>query len=452
MGHVFTLTDGTTTISLVASGVLLDNYAMSVPEGDDVTVVDTVDIMVEGASGAAMQSKARAIEAMMDAATRYHRTRTGARVFVTAQLISDADAWRSEIVGGRLEPADDTLAVWANNKARMTLYIERMPYWEGPETPLPLSNGNGTNNTAGLTLYNDGSGVGTSPTVRNNWAQIAAGVVTGALPAAVNVELKNTTGSAQTLNAVHMANLALNDPTNFPHILQAEARTAGGTVAANASASGGSVVQLTNYVSGQTVTWDLSATLLQKTQGRWFRLMLSLFYRTATVDKAETVQAEILDGTGAFVLVSGPEVAIAHASIAFDPLFDLGALPLPPGGYDAAWGALKLRLTFRIASGTATTYLDYLQITPTDSYRVLDMRPAAIANNALVVDNGYDDLAYVETAGARAPYVMPRGEPLLVWPGKLQRIYVLADRVSGPLDIDHKWAVRAWYRPRRLSI
>ena len=447
MGHVFTLTDGTTTISLVASGVLLDNYAMSVPEGDDVTVVDTVDIMVEGASGAAMQSKARA---MMDAATRYHRTHTGARVFVTAQLISDADAWRSEIVGGRLEPADDTLAVWANNKARMTLYIERVPYWEGPETQIPLTNGNGTNDTAGLAVYNDGSNTGTSPTKRNNYVQLSA--ITGALPAPVKLELKNASGGAQTFNAIYLATNAFSDPANLVHILQAESRTTGGTTAGNANASGSSQLQLTNYVSGQTVVWDLPAALLQAAQGRWFRLLLGLTYRTATVDKAETVQAEILDSTGAFVLVRGPEVAIAHAAIGFIPFYDLGALPLPPGGYDAAWGALKLRLTFRIASGTATTYLDFIQFTATDSYRVLDMRPAAIANNALVVDNGYDDLAYVETAGARAPYVLPRGDALMVWPGQLQRIYILADHPSGFPTMTHKWAVRAWYRPRRLSI
>jgi hypothetical protein len=129
---------------------------------------------------------------------------------------------------------------------------------------------------------------------------------------------------------------------------------------------------------------------------------------------------------------------------------NLGAFPLPPGGYDASWGALKLRLTLRLANGTANTYLDFIQITPTDSYRALDMRPIAVANNALIVDNGYDGLAYVETGGVRAPHVLPRGDPLMVWPGKLQRIYVLASYQD--FYITDKWAARLWYRPRRVSI
>jgi hypothetical protein len=35
MAHVFALTDGTTTISLVASSVYLENYDLKVPQDDD---------------------------------------------------------------------------------------------------------------------------------------------------------------------------------------------------------------------------------------------------------------------------------------------------------------------------------------------------------------------------------------------------------------------------------
>ena len=452
MAHVYTLTDGTTTISLVASGVWLENYDMKVPQDDDKTVVDTVDIIINAATGALVQAQAQAIYAMLEAARQYQETRTGARVFVTAQLISDTDTWRAELVGGRMELAEDALAVWGNYKVRATLYLERVPYWEGAETPIPLTNTNGTNNTTGLAIYNNGDATSTSPTARNNHVLIAAADVVGALPAPVKIELKNSTGSAQTLNAIHMANLALTSPSNFPHILEAEDRTTGGTTISDSGCSNGIYLQLTSYTSGQTVVWNLSTTLLQKSVGRWFRLLLAIKYRTATHAQSETVQAEILDSTGAFVVASGPEVSISTVAPGPYPLTDLGAFPLPPGGYDSAWGALKLRLTFRLASGTATTQLDFIQITSTDSYRVLDMRPTAIANNALVVDNGLDRLAYVETSGARAPYAFPRGAPLMVWPGKLQRVYILADMPSGGINIDLKWLVRMWYRPRRVSV
>lgn len=452
MGHVFTLTDGTTTISLVASGVLLDNYAMSVPEGDDVTVVDTVDIMVEGASGAAMQSKARAIEAMMDAATRYHRTRTGARVFVTAQLISDADAWRSEIVGGRLEPADDTLAVWANNKARMTLYIERAPYWEGPETQIPLTNGNGTNNTAGLTVYNANDGSGTSPNKRNNYLQIAATDVVGVLPAPVKLELKNATGIMMQVSNMHLATNAFSDPANLAYILEAESRTGGGTVTADGAASGGSKSVLSGYVSGAWIYWNIEATLLQKTQGRWFRALVSLRSRTATAAQAETMQAELRDSTGVNVLFRGPEVAVNERATAGYPLVDLGALPMPPGSSAASFERVQLWITLRLASGTATTAIDFVQLTPTDSYMPLQIMPIGIMANDIILYDGIDGASYVTANGFKGPYLRTASDPLVVYPGKLQRISVLASHDDTPYYITDKWAVRAWYRPRRLSI
>jgi len=452
MPHVFALTDGTTTISLVASDVALENYDMKVPQDDDATVVDTVDILISGTTGALMQTKARAIEAMLEAARQYQETRTGAPIYVTAQLISDTDVWRSELIGGRMELAEDALAVWGNYKARATLYLERVPYWEGAETQIPLTNGNATNDTTGLAIYNNGDSSVLAPNKRHNYLQIAAADVVGALPAPVKIELKNSTGSAQTLNAIYMANLALSTPTSFPHILEAEDRTAGGTTISDSGCSGGVYLQLTTYSSGQTVSWDLSAAMLQLSVGRWFRLLLAVRNRTATLAQSETVQAEILDSTGAFVVARGPEVIISTAVLGQYPFTDLGAFPLPPGGYSSAWGALKLRLTFRLASGTATTQLDFMQITATDSYRVLDMRPTAIANNALVVDNGTDRLAYVETSGARAPYALPRGAPLMVWPGRLQRVYILADRPTGPINVDLKWLARMWYRPRRVTI
>jgi hypothetical protein len=447
--HAITLTDGTTTVNLynIPAGAFPTTWRLAAPEEAQPTIGEAIDLLVQASSVANLQTAVRQIETLLDDAVRRNRTKVGPRVFLTVQWDGEASAWRSEVLGGRLEMhgAPDQ---FSRLKVEATLGITRRAYWEGPETQLPLSNGNGTDNTAGLTIYNNGDASGTSPNVRNNWVQIDGSDVTGALPAPVKIELKNTTGSSRTWDIFHLANLALNSPSNFPHILEAEARVTGGTVGVNANASGGNQLQFSNYTSGQWATWDLSATLLQKTQGRWFRLLLVPRLRSALDAQAETVQAEIMDATGAFVLWSGPEVALPRLNL--NSVVNLGAFPLPPGGYDASWGALKLRLTLRLANGTANTYLDFIQITPTDSYRALDMRPIAVANNALIVDNGYDALAYVETGGVRAPHVLPRGDPLMVWPGKLQRIYVLASYQD--FYITDKWAARLWYRPRRVSI
>lgn len=452
MGHIFTLTDGTTTISLVASGVWLENYAMSVPQEDDATVVDTVDIIINAASGALVQTQAQALDAMLKAAARYHATRTGARVFVTAQLISDGTAWRSELAGGRMELADDALAVWANNKLRATLYLERAPWWEGDETQIPLTNGNGTNNTAGLQIYNCNDGSGSSPTKRNNYAQIAAGVITGALAAPVKVELKQNLAGTATDSGLFMATNADSDPANLNHMLEAESRAYGGTVTSDSACSGGSKIVFSAYSSAAEAYWNLDSAIIQKTAGRWFRLLLAVRSRTATAAQMETIQADLRDSTGVNVLYRGPEVPFNAAGTAGYPLVDLGAFPLPPGSSAVAYERVQLWITLRLASGSATTALDFIQLTPADNYRPVRIVPIGILANDVLVDDGIDGASYATAAGYRGPFLRTSTGPLMVWPGKLQRIYVLTDNEAAAFSITDRWLMRAWYRPRRLSI
>jgi hypothetical protein len=450
MAHAFSLTDGTTTISLTTSGVLLEQYAMGAPQDNEDTVTDTVDILISAATGALVQTAARAIDAMLAAAIRRTQQRVGPHIYVTAQIDSDTAAWRSEIVNGRMELAEDGLNVWANKLARCTLYIERKPWWEGAETQIPLTNGNGTNVTGatGIVVYNNGDESGTSPTKKSNYVQIAAADVVGALPAPLKFELKNKTGGAVQWSKFYLANNAFSDPANFPHILEAEARSAGGTIVASAGLSGGNYVSLI-YTGSGTLTWTLAAALLQQTRGRWFRLILNGTFRNATDAQGETVQASIMDNSATYTLWTGPEVRMEV--VQKKPLLDIGAIPLPPATYDATWGALTLRLTYKVLSTGATEFLDFVQLTPTDAYRVLRTRLTSIASNALIVDNGIDGVSYVEASAVRYPYLIAEGQPLMVYPGVLQRVLILASQVDG-VDVSEKFEARAWYRPRRITL
>lgn len=458
MAHAFSLTDGTTTISLTTSGIMLENYGMAAPQSEldqpaPVSVTDTVDIYISGATGAAVQTAARALDALLAQAIRRRAERTGPRVYVQAQLDSDTGVWRSELLNGRMELQEDALAVWANKLARGTLYLERVPYWEGPETGIPLANGNGTwdgSSATGLAVYNCNDASGTAPNKRNNYVQIAATDVVGALPAPVKLELKNAIGSSETWANFYLANNAFSDPANLTTILEGEARVSGGTVTVNGNCSGGNVTRFATYSTG-TGIWTISAATLQKTQGRWFRLLANVYYRTTTT-VIETMQASLWDSASVAALWRGPQVAINRANVSDRPLIDLGLVPLPPAAYDASFGALRLQVDLAVASGTGTTDIDFLQLTPVDSYRVLAIKAIAVANNALVVDNGIDGLAYVEDGGVRYPYLQPGSAPLLVYPGKLQRIYVLADRPGATSDITNKWLARLWFRPRRVTL
>jgi hypothetical protein len=455
MAHVFALTDGTTTISLVASNVYLENYDLKVPQDDDKTVVDTVDILITGTTGALMQTKARAIESMIEAARRYQKTRTGARVYVTAQLISDTDAWRSELIGGRMELAEDALAVWGNYKMRATLYLERVPYWEGPETGIPLANGNGTwdgSSATGLAIYNCNDGVGSSPNKRHNYVQIAAGVITGTLPAPVKVEFKQNLAGTMLISGLYMATNADSDPANLVHMIEAESRAWGGTVTVDANCSGGDKVSFSAYTGSAQAYWNLDSAIIQKTAGRWFRLLLAVRSRNATAAQMETIQADLRDSTGVNVLYRGPEVPFNAANTSGDPLVDLGAFPLPPGSSAASYDRVQLWITLRLASGSATTALDFIQMTPADAYRPVRIVPIGILSGDVFVDDGIDGVSYATANGFRGPFLRTFTDPLVVWPGKLQRIYVLTDCDTMDFSITDKLLMRAWYRPRRLTV
>jgi hypothetical protein len=420
-------------------------------------VVDTVDILINAARRArSCRHKARAIESMIEAARQIPEDTHGrTRVYVTAQLISDTDTWRAELVGGRMELAEDALAVWGNYKMRATLYLERVPYWEGPETGIPLANGNGTwdgSSATGLAIYNCNDGVGSSPNKRHNYVQIAAGVITGTLPAPVKVEFKQNLAGTMSISGLYMATNADSDPANLVHMIEAESRAWGGTVTVDANCSGGDKVSFSAYTGSAQAYWNLDSAIIQKTAGRWFRLLLAVRSRNATAAQMETIQADLRDSTGVNVLYRGPEVPFNAANTSGDPLVDLGAFPLPPGSSAASYDRVQLWITLRLASGSATTALDFIQMTPADAYRPVRIVPIGILSGDVFVDDGIDGVSYATANGFRGPFLRTFTDPLVVWPGKLQRIYVLTDCDTMDFSITDKLLMRAWYRPRRLTV
>jgi hypothetical protein len=164
------------------------------------------------------------------------------------------------------------------------------------------------------------------------------------------------------------------------------------------------------------------------------------------------MQAEIRDSTGVNILEPGPEVAVNERSTIGYPLVDLGVFRFPPGSSAMSYERVQLWITLRLASGTATTALDYIQLTPTDSYVPLHIMPIGIVANDIILYDGIDGASYVTANGFKGPYIRSAHAPLTIEPGKLQRISVLASSDGLPLYMTDKWTVRAWYRPRRVSL
>lgn len=453
--HVYSLTDGSTTITLDESNsFIVTGFVLETPEVTtrEVTqenvdgaelpgvayrnVTRTLDLLLKGANTSALQTLARSIDALLVSAHRRQRTGKGPRVYLQIQLDSEASTWRTEILTGRLRMSDEALQQWISKKVEAQLFVTTRFYWEGPETELQLSTSNQSAATGGRTIKNhDDSGTGD-----DNWVQIASSQIGGDLPTPVKLTLQNTTGGSVGYRNLFLAVNAVSDPANFAHILEGENRKTGyGTVTGDANSSNGNY-NAYSFTNAGEIQWDLSSGLMQDTQGRWFRLLARFVSWSGTDIYVKPVLKET---NGLVSLWEGDEVKLGTSGSQF---VDLGAMPLPVGGYQVAWGAQVLSLVVR-ATGAATLNLDFIQLTPLDSYRWIVQRGLLIANSGTITDDNIEGITH---AGGQAVY-SPKTGPLFVFPGVTQRVLVLQDTGSAS-NITQTFSVRAYIRERRLSV
>lgn len=442
MTNVVALTDGTTTISLSSNGCLLTNYTPQTPEPDGAggwkPVTEAIEFVIADATVAAVQAKFNAIERLLWRVARAQRG-DRPRVYLTLQTGADTAAQRSEIINWRLTLGEDAVVGLYQRVLEVRLLLSRQPWWEGAEVELQLSTSNQSAATGGRTIRNhDDSGTGD-----DNWVQIAAAQVGGVLPAPARVELTNTTGSAQAYTKVWMAVNAFSAPANFVHVLEGESRSGGiGTVTADATCSNGSRLDVSLGAGvGGSINYWINSTQLQRTQGRRFRLLARFAANTGT----PTITPRLVDDTGNVTLWRGESVIISTQG---QHIADLGTVTLPVGGWGANYGGVTLSLSCR---GAMNAQLDFVQLTPLDSYRYVELFGYSVNNNATLVDDGIDERTYVLISGVAYPYAAPRGAPLLLYPNTTQRIIFL-HQTSTAAPIANAFSVRVYYRPRRLTL
>lgn len=448
MAHLLQVTDGTTTINLTTSGWTLKRYDMAVgdPNEDSKPITDTIELQASGASTTAMQTTLETLEQMLLKVRLRRKTNRGPRIYLQIQPISDATLWQSEILAWSLPPSQGALAYWINAKMEVRLIVERRPYWESATlTELNIkSQNNATAGTGGRPVHNRKDGIG------GNYVEIASSQIDGSLPAPVKVQLTNTSGSFQNYRNIHLATNSQSDPVNFTHFIDCETLASGsaGSSVTSGSANAGGYATVT-FTGAATLKWTLSSTLLAKSAGRSFRLLARFVgYSTAAPIYAEP---RIMDDGGlADIPPIGDKVTLPVLAASPYALVDLGSLFLPPGGYNTIWAPQLLALKL-YSSISQTVAIDYIQLTPTESYRKLVQTGQQIANNDSIVDDGIERQTYALEGGLASPFYAPQGEPLMIFPGQTNRIYILHDTgMSSPLT--NTFSVRLWYRPRRNSL
>ncbi len=442
------ITDGTTTVTLSGTspvqGVTYFPATPQTRDGELQPVTETAEVNLRG-TAAAIRATDNAIAVLLRKAQERQKSGIGDRVFALYKPVdSDSVIYRSEIIDGRPPIWSDNPGLRrlgdTNPPVQFAVIWTRAPWWEGAETELEIASFGTSPGTGGKALTNN-------PTV--NYIQVAAAQVGGVLPAPVRLQLTNTTGSTQNYRRIMVGVNAYSDPDSFVSYLQAEARASGGTVTADANASGGNHLAFTASSSPTTFVWTLPAADMQRTKGRRFRVLARFSGTTGPL--YATPQIRSSSGT---VLWQGDELALG--SLVYESWQDLGIVPLPPGGYSASYAAHQLALVFR---GAAVVELDVLQLTALDSYRYYETvgTGVATANNATVVLDGIEGLAYV-LATTRTPLPVSFGGPIMLQPGMINRLHILyqvnaaGTAGAGDAPIAGTMSARLYYRPRRVTV
>lgn len=358
--------------------------------------------------------------------------------------------WRSEVVEGSIMLSSESIDR-IDRSPEVTLFFRRDNFWEGAEAQLPLSNGNGSNNTAGLTVYNCNDGSGSSPNIRHNYVQISGTDVTGDLLAPVRLELTNTFNDATRLYTIWMGHNAEADPANFQHWLEGEAVSYGGSDVVSASYSGGKYRTFT-WAGDNPINigrWTLDTTFLNRAGGKWFKALCAFVGNPGAGFRLQ-LKVTFPAGTPLTVVGSSQEVSIDQ----YARLQDIATLQIPPwlvGSGDLTPVDLSL---YARRSGGGSIMIDYMQLTPLDSYRILQPQGYGTSYTIRIVDDGINETLYTDgwSPSGKTGHYVGIGSQIQLKPGKTQRIIFLQKGITGDISIARTLSIKAFYRPRKATL
>lgn len=403
--------------------------------GRDGTCTETIDVLLEG-SPAALAGFVAAVESCL--ARAEYRTDP---VRLALGVDGEPAPWQSPVLGGRAAYLDSGSSDRTRGMQTLRLALVRPDYWEGAEQWAPLSNHNGSGVTTGLQVENH------QDDAHQNHVDVELGGVGGDLPAPARLELVHAeTAPSRTITDLWMG--AYLDSVHAPPgvILEGESATTelATSVVAASTASAGFYRRVSWLAAGEVelMAWTLSASLLGALAGR---TVLPLVRFAAPFPAGDVwVQLRVQAAAG----------APAHTSewVLLKPglgLQELPAMALPPwqlpGDTLPALLNLSLHAT-RGTSGSLSVDLDFIQLTPMDCWRKFTST-VPLTYGTLLADDLPRRLCYTITAAGETVTHAAVGEPLIVWPGRNQRIHIL--HTPDPMAIDTRMLVRLAYRPRR---
>jgi hypothetical protein len=435
------ISDGTTTINLNdKTNGIVTNYVPRVVDDGDGGINETAEVTLRG-SVATVRTALQNLNKLFRQAEVYQKREVGTRVFLEIQLQSGDDYWRSELLEAAPIPTSETLDLGLITGAmKLRLSWRRRAFWEGPEAVLPLTNGNGTNVTTGITVHpiNDAT--------HSNYVAISGSNVSGDLPAPIKLTFENTYNDADRMGDTWMALNVRSNPSSLQHVLEGENADYGLTPSSpvsNLYSNNLRGIGTIPVTEGVICYWNLDNTFLQNCAGNDFRILCKLAFNL-TGDIWAKMR---LSMSGLSTLYEGPEVKLTE----YYRYVDLGIVRIPPSNMLSVSTIMPLRLELlgKRPAGTQEIQIDFIQLMPMDGYRKIDHKGYDIGYGAKLVDNQIDEQIYVDWSTGASKYQIVYGNKLMLEPGKNQRFYFFYEGTNAALRTA---SAIISYRPRRAVI
>jgi hypothetical protein len=453
MAFAFTLTYGATTVDILSSTRAALDYipsCVAVQDGNE-TVTEHFRLRIIAASESAAQTALRDLDTAFVQARTWQASKSGPRVFVNFTPDTLAAA-RSELVDGFVNIRGGTISQWKMSRYVILadVSITRRNWWEEAEAQISLTNDNGTDNTAGLQVYNNNDKTGASPTKKCNYFDVTAAKIGGSLPAGCRLELSNPAGAPSNIYLdVGRSAAALSGFYHWAETIYA------GTMAMGSS--GDATRTNSTYYSGTSAIaqdflytgMDISHFINDFLDSGLLRFYVAISSNVTRILKSTFSINEVTTD----VISAQMSKYISLTANTFN-VFDLGAVRFPPTFMGTVILSSSFGLTWYLSDLTGITLsVDYFSIARSDYHReyIFGAYPYWSGTNIFIDDNLDNNLVY--SADSNHYFNDKKnciGTPIKLTPGFNHRFYFNVAGGDSPLKAI-ACTTKLYYRPRRLT-
>jgi hypothetical protein len=287
-----------------------------------------------------------------------------------------------------------------------------------------------------------------------NYVSISADQAGTVVDAPVRLEITNAQGASISYEDIHIGMTHMPDIANFTFFFEGEDATDGSgvdssTTTESIACSGGyyNALVWSGDTEKELCTWTMTAAMLAAARGSDFLGIIRL--QAGTINT--TLQLRLSIKLSTTTIWQGQLVTAAASKY----MQELGIIQLPPSLWAlTAPKALTLALSAK-QTGGGTINLDFLHFMPVANYRNLKQLNYAVANGEgiHVDDMRKPEITYgVDGSANQYQTWIPRGSRLMLSNTVAQRIFILFDEQDNTQNINRKSTVKAYWRPRRLTL